>query len=60
MLRYFGPCAWLVCKILAGGCSGVSRVSRVRVSFRVKVRVMDGCVKGLKCARTEVIVGCGM
>ena len=34
------------CKILTGGCSGTSAVSRVRV--RVKVRVRDQCVKGLK------------
>jgi len=32
------------CRVLAGGCSGISTVSRVRV--RVKVGVRDRCVKG--------------
>ena len=46
-----------LCRILAGGCTGISRVRRVRVRFGVKVRVRDRCVKGLKCPRTEVTVG---
>jgi len=33
------------CGILAGGCSGISTVSRVRV--RVNVTAMDRCVKEL-------------
>jgi len=52
---HFGPWAWLVvCRIVANGCSVVSRVSRVRVRFRVKVRVRDQCVQGLKCPRINV------
>jgi len=41
-------CYIQACRILAGGCSGISTVRRVRV--RVKVRVRDRCVnsKGLK------------
>jgi len=38
--RHFGSWARLVCRILAGGC-GVSMVSKVRVRFRIKVRVRD-------------------
>ena len=52
----FGPWTQLVCRILAGGCSGVSRVCTVRVSFRVTVRVRDRCVQGLKCPKTEVTI----
>jgi len=44
VLGHFGAVARLVCRILAIGCSGVSRVSRVR--FRVKVRVRDRCREG--------------
>jgi len=39
-------CYIQACTILAGSCSGFSTVSRVRV--RIKVMVMDRCVKGLK------------
>ena len=46
VLGHFGPWARLVCRILAGDCSGVSRVSRVRVRLRLKVRVRDGCREG--------------
>jgi len=45
-LGHFGLGARLICRILAGGCSGVSRVSRVRVRFTVKVRIKDGCREG--------------
>jgi len=38
-------CYIQACRILAGGCSGISMVSRVRVM--VKVTVRDRCVKGL-------------
>jgi len=40
-------CYIQACAILAGGCSGISTVSRIGV--RVKVTVRDRCVKGLKC-----------
>jgi len=53
---HFGPLAGLVCRIVAGNCNGVRRVSRVRLRFRVKVRIMDGCVQEMKCLRTEVTV----
>ena len=52
VLGHFGLWAWPVCRILADSCSGISRVSRVRV----KVRLMDQCVKGLKCLRTKVTI----
>ena len=39
-------CYIQACRILAGGCSGISMVSRLRV--RVEVMVRDLCVKGLK------------
>ena len=45
--------AWLLCRILANDCSGVSKVM---VRFMVKVRVRDRCVQGLKCPRTEMTV----
>ena len=35
-----------MCRILPGGFSGVSRVSSVRVRFRVKVTVRDRCRGG--------------
>jgi len=38
-------CYIQVCRILAGGSSGISAVSRV--SVMVKVMVRDQCVKGL-------------
>ena len=44
-LRYLGAASRLR-RILAGGCSGISRVSTVRVRFRVKSRVKDGCREG--------------
>jgi len=50
----FWSLARLVHRILAGGCS---RVSRVRVKFRVKVRVRDGCCIGLQCALPKLIWG---
>ena len=46
VLGHLGPWAWLVHSMLAGGCSGVSRVSGVRVRFRVKVMARDGCREG--------------
>ena len=53
---HVGPCARLVRRIILGGCYEVSRVNRVRARFRVKVRVRDRCVQGLKCPRTKVTV----
>jgi len=38
-------CYIQACRILAGSCSGISTVSRVRVIVKVTVRVQ--CVKGL-------------
>jgi len=65
VLGHFGPWSlWSLgtaihtCRILSGGCSEVRRVSRVRVRFRVKLRVRDRCVQGLKCPRIEVTVHC--
>ena len=42
VLGHFNPWEWLVCRILASGCSasGVSRVSRVRATFRVMDRIV--------------------
>ena len=31
----------IVCRILAGGCSGVGEISRVQVRIRVKVKIRD-------------------
>ena len=58
VLGHFGPWARLVSKILAGGCSGVSRVGRVRVRFRVKIsliRVRDGYHEGRRCALPKLL-----
>ena len=41
VLGHFSPC-----RILAGGCGGVSRVRSIRVRFTVKLRVRDGCCDG--------------
>jgi len=41
-------CYIQACTILAGSCSGISTVSRVRIRVRLKVMVRDRCVKGLK------------
>jgi len=43
-------CYIQACRILAGGCSVISTVSRVRV----KVTVMDQCVKGLMWYRCSI------
>jgi len=40
-------CYIQTCRIVAGGCSGISMVSRVRVRVRVKVTVRDRCVKAV-------------
>jgi len=56
VLGHFGPWTWLDCRILTGGCSGISTISRVKVRLRVRVRVRDRYVKGLKCPGTEVTV----
>jgi len=49
---HFGPWAQ-ECGILAGGCCGVSRVSRIR--FMVTVRVRDGCHEGWQHAPFELL-----
>jgi len=49
VLGHFSP--WAVCRILDGGCSGVSRVSRV------KVRVRDGCHDGWRHALPKLLWG---
>jgi len=56
VLGHFGPWARLVCRQLASGCSGVSRVSMVRVGYRLKVRVKDQCDQRVKCPMSEVTV----
>jgi len=43
VLGHFIPWTRLVCRMLAGSCSGISMVSRVMVRFTVKVRVRDQC-----------------
>jgi len=44
-------CYIQACRIPAGGCSGISTLSRVKVRVKLKLRVRfrDQCVKGLKC-----------
>jgi len=56
VLGHLRPWAWLLCRILAGSCSRISTVSRVRFTFRVKVMVRDRYVKELKCPRTKVTI----
>ena len=36
--------------------SGVSRLSKVRVMFGVKIRFTDQCVERLKCLRTKMTI----
>jgi len=55
-LGHFGPWARLVCRMLAGGCSCINTISRIRVGFGIKVRVRDRCAKVLKCPRNNVNV----
>jgi len=50
---HFGPWAQLICRILVGGCSAVSRVSRLM--FMVKVGVRNEYHEGQRYALPKLL-----